>query len=101
MELKEFLLWLATAGGSSIVASFILERIPGFQKLIAEAKQWVYFAVCVTLSISSYAVLNYVPVEILQAVAPYFALIASVFASVFVGTTFHNVDKTEKDEGVG
>lgn len=99
MDLNEFLLWLASSAGSSAVASFILERITKYQSLAADVKQWVFFGVCLVLSVTSYLVLTYVPVEVLEAVKPYFGLIASTFISVFLGTAFHKLDKTNKNVG--
>ena len=99
MGLNEFLLWLGSASGASGVASFILERIPAFHKLASEAKQWVYFFVCLVLSVGSYSIITYVPADILEQIAPFFALVAAVFASVFLGSVFHQYDKIEKGQG--
>ena len=94
MNLNEFLTLLLTAGGSAAVASWILERIPVYAAIaLAETKRWVFFGVCVVLALGSYMVITFVSPVVLQALAPYFAIIASVFASVFFGSAFHNADK--------
>jgi hypothetical protein len=95
MELYEFLQYLASASGAAVVASFILERIPAFQRLASEWKRWVFFGACGVLSLGSYLVLNYVPAEILSYIAPYFAMVAGLFTSVFVGGAFHKINKEE------
>jgi putative flippase GtrA len=89
MDLNDFLMWAASSGGASVIASFILERIPAFQALKVELKKWYFFGACSALSVGSFCVLTYVPAEVLNQIAPFFALIAVNFASVFVGEAFH------------
>lgn len=96
MTLNEFLVWLASSGGASAVASWILERIPQYTALQSAIKQWVYFASCVVLTLASYLTLTYVPAEILSQIAPYFYMIGVIFASVFLGTGFHRIDRLQK-----
>lgn len=97
MGLNEFLLWLATSAGASVVTSWILERIPAYAKIVvSETKRWIFFGACVVLSLTSYLVLTYVPAEVLQSLVPFFGIIASSFASVFIGSGFHSVDKLPK-----
>jgi Na+/proline symporter len=97
MNLSDFLIWLATSAGASSVASWVLERIPKYAALAsAEAKRWIFFGVCAVLSCGSYAIITYVPSSVLQSLAPWFGLIASTFASIFIGTSFHKVDKLDK-----
>jgi hypothetical protein len=94
MGLNDFLMWLATSAGASAVASWVLERIPAYAKIVsAEVKRWWFFLACVLMSVGSYCVLTYVPASVLQSVAPFFALIAATFVGVFTGTGFHKVDK--------
>jgi putative flippase GtrA len=95
MDFIEFLKWVGTSAGASVVSSFILERIAWFQSLASESKKWIFFGICSVLSVGAYCVLTYVPVEILSAVAPFFGLIASVFVSVFVGEKYHETDKLD------
>jgi hypothetical protein len=98
MDLQAFLLWLGSAVGSGAVASFVLERLAWFQSLATESKKWVSFAFMAGVGVVSFLVLNYVPAEMLSLLAPYFAILASAFASVFSGQAFH---KTDKKDGVG
>ncbi len=93
MDISGFFTWLATSTGASVVVSFILERIPKFQDLASEAKKWVFFGACSLLAVGSYCVLTFVPADVLSAIAPFFGLIASIFTSVFVGESFHKLDK--------
>lgn len=93
MELIEFLTWIGSSGGNAIIASWIFERIPQFQALESSAKQWIYFAAVLVLSLASYVVLTYVPKPVLDGLAPVFGMLYSTFVAVFAGTAFHKVDK--------
>jgi len=96
MGINDFLLWLATSAGASAVASWILERIPAYVKIaVATTKQWIFFGVCVLLAGGSYAIVTYVPADVLSALAPWFGMVAAVFLSVFTGTGFHKIDKLQ------
>ena len=96
MTLQEFLTFIVSSGGNAIIASWILERIPWYQGLAAQMKQWVYFAGVLGLAVIGYVVLTYVPKETLDSLAPIFALIYASFGSVFVGSAFHKVDKLKQ-----
>lgn len=94
MTLNDFLMLLLTAGGAAAVASWILERMKWYKAIVdPENKRWVFFGVCVVLAVGAFCVISFVPGAVLLAIAPYFALVASVFTSVFLGTSFHNTDK--------
>lgn len=95
LTLTSFLLWLASGGGATVVASFILERLAWYQAKSSTEKQWWFFGSASSLSVAAYCFITYMPAEILSAIAPFFALVASIFASVFLGTLFHQYDKQE------
>jgi hypothetical protein len=92
MSLSEFLVWL-TGAGSIVAVSFLAERWPWFQTLAAEQKKMFMFGACIVLSLGAFAVRTFVPPEILAQLAPWFGVISSVFAAVFLSETFHAVDK--------
>ena len=97
LTLNGFLLWAASAAGSSIIGSFILEKLSWFQKLASESKRWVFFGVCSFLSVGAYSILTYAPAEFLSAVAPFFGLVATVFISVFAGEKYHEARKEPEE----
>ena len=97
MNLTNFLVWLGT-GGSMMAVSFVAERIDAFQKLTANAKQWVMFFSASLLTVGSIAIQQYVPVATLNFVAPYFAGVAGVFSLIFIANTFHFLDKKKPTE---
>jgi putative flippase GtrA len=95
MNLNDFLLWVATSVGATTVASFILERVRAYRDMLdAELKKWIFFGVACVVSVGSYCVLTYVPMEVLSQIAPFFALVATIFVSVFSGTLWHKFDKS-------
>jgi hypothetical protein len=95
MELKEFLVWMASSGGNISITSWILERIPAFQALASNVKQMIFFASSFLIALLSFLVLNYVPGEVLAMLAPYFSLLYVTFSTLFIGGLFHKIDKIE------
>lgn len=95
MEISTFLVWLG-GGGCVIAASWLLERWEKYQELASNLKMWIFFGLASVLGIGAYAVGIYVPQETLQAIAPYFLILASIFSYVFLGTAFHRVDKQDR-----
>lgn len=93
MEINEFLKWILASGGSVSAASFILERIPWFQKQASEAKDWAFFGVASLISIIAYGVVTYVPDPILATVQPFFAIISGLFMTLIIGKLYHKIDK--------
>ena len=96
LTLFDFLLWLASSAGASMVASFVLERLAWYQGKQSEQKKWIFFASASLVSVGAFCVITYVPMNVLEAVAPFFALVASVFVSVFSGQVFHQFDRSGK-----
>lgn len=93
LELMGFLSWLVTSVGAGSVASWVLERLPKFQALEASAKKmWVFISSSV-LAIGAFLVMQFVPAETLNLIAPYFAIVAAMFASAFSGELFHRLDR--------
>ena len=93
MSVTDFLSWLLASGGSVSAASWILERMAWFQAKAPDVKEWIFFGVSSVISVVAYLVVNYVPVEVLNAIAPYFLMISGIFISVIIGKMFHKVDK--------
>ena len=95
MEINEFLQWLLASGGVTIVGSWIAERIPQFQVLEAKVKEMVFFGFVSVIWVAAYLVLNYVPQEVIEAIAPYFLGVSGLFVSIVVGKMFHRIDKID------
>lgn len=96
MSVNEFLLWLAMSGGAAIAVSWIAEQIPQFQNLTATAKRWTMFGGSALMAIGAYAILTYVPAELLSQIAPYFAIVAGLFGTFFLNQVAHVNDPNKK-----
>ena len=92
MELNEFFIWLG-AGGGIIATSWILEQFTWFQAVSSKARKWIMFGVCVLISGGAFAIQSYVPIEVINAIAPWFKIIAGIFGALFISEGFHKVNK--------
>lgn len=92
MDLMNGLVWLM-GGGCIMAASWLLERFGWYQALASKIKELVFFLVSLVLGIGAYLVTVYVPATSIEAMTPYFAIIAMVFSYVFLGKGFHLVDR--------
>jgi hypothetical protein len=92
-NLGAFLQWLIGGGGSMLAVSWILERMTWFQALTPSQKDYTIFGLAAVVGCSALAIVTYVPAGVIDAIAPYFLILASVFVSVFVAKTFHWADK--------
>lgn len=93
MDLNSFLIFLISAGGNAIAASWILERIVWYQAQTANNKQYIFFGVATLFSVIAYSILTYASPATLTLIAPYFQMIGATFYFVFFGKQFHVVDK--------
>jgi hypothetical protein len=93
LDVNSFLQWLIGGGGSILAVSWILERLKWFQELTSDQRDYAIFGSSVIVGCGALAVVTYVPVVILTAIAPYFLIIASVFTTVFIAKAFHSADK--------
>ena len=94
MDLNDFLVWLSGAGGI-IAVSYFAEKSSWFQAKSSEAKQWLIFGASAVLAIGAYSVVTYVSPALLSQLAPFFTILSTLFASIFVGQAFHASSKTE------
>lgn len=85
MTIYDVLRYLMTAGGAAAALSFILERVEWFQGLSATNKSWVVLGGTLVIALGAKAILVYVPKEILDALAPWFEVVAGVVVA-WVGT---------------
>jgi len=97
MNLFQWLAWIFQSGGSVILSSWILERVPQYQNIPdPEVKKYWFWAISTGLSAIAYAAVTYIPMSLLEAVAPYFGFAYGTFAVIFLGTAFHFFDKSSK-----
>lgn len=94
MTLNEVLIWILNSGGGIVVVTWVLQRIPAFINIVSAAtKQYIFFGSALFVNLIAFAVLNYVPPEILAQLTPWFAVLYGTFFSVFLGNAFNKFDK--------
>ena len=96
MSIIEFLTWLGTAGGASVALAFILERVEPFQMLSVDVKSYVVLGGTIAIALGSYAILTYVPANILEVLAPWFKIVAGCVAAWLASQVAHKVDPRAK-----
>lgn len=92
MDPTQFLTWLATSGGAAVALAFVTERLSAFQKLTPQNKQLVHFIGPIAISLVAYAVLTYVPPEVLAQIAPWFQIVYVAAGSWIAGQIGHKAD---------
>jgi hypothetical protein len=93
IDVRSFLQWLIGGGGSILAVSWILERTKWFQSLTSDAKDYTIFGFAVVVGCGALAAVMYVPSSIIDAIAPFFLIVASIFVTVFIVKSFHSTDK--------
>lgn len=92
-DLPGVLQWLVGGGGSILAVSWGLERMKWFQALSSETKDYTIFGAAAVVGCGALAIITYVPAVMLGAIAPYFAILASIFVTVFLAKVFHKADR--------
>jgi hypothetical protein len=92
MDLREFLIWLASSAGAGVALSFIAERIPAFDNLPSATKSYVHLGGSLLLALGSYAVITYVPAATLDALLPWFQIVAAVVGTWAANQLAHKAD---------
>ena len=90
---EDFLMWLIASGGSIAAVSWILERVAWFQNQPSQNKDYIIFGLSVVVGIFAQLLLTYLPKETIEVITPYFAIVSSIFGTVFLAKGFHKVDK--------
>lgn len=91
-DFSQFLQWLIFGGGAVMASSFLLERLPAFQKLTAETKKFVSYVASSALGIGAYALVTFAPDFVVTA-QPYFFILSATFISIYLNNMFHKADK--------
>jgi len=85
MDLQQFLAWLASGTGASIAATWLFARW-GWYNGLEESMRKFLLAITVSLiGLAAYGVVLFVPIETIQMLSPYFAIVAFAFTNFFVG----------------
>jgi hypothetical protein len=93
-NLTEVLKWLAAGGGSIVIAaiaSYAAEHSAAFQALSAMAKRVVAIVGGGLIGVAAWAVVTYVPAEVLQAIAPAYTAFMLSAVGALAGQVAHAV----------
>jgi hypothetical protein len=97
IDVRAFLQWLIGGGGSILAVSWLLERMAWFQLLTSDQKDYTIFGFGAVVGCGALAIVMYVPAYWLDAIAPFFLIVASTFVTVFIAKLFHRADKTKTE----
>jgi uncharacterized membrane-anchored protein len=92
-SVTELLSWVIYSGGAILAASWILERIRGFQAQTPENKRLIAMAVSVAIAVAAYAVLTYVPAQILVQLDPWLTVTLGTIILYSGGQIYHQATK--------
>jgi len=93
MEIKEFLVWVASGLGATSVFSYFAERWAWFQKLATDTKKLVSTVSASVLAILAYVIVTYVPAEVWVVLSPYWQIVVGVVVINYGTQVFHSYDK--------
>lgn len=95
-DIFEFLPWIVYGGGGAIAISWILEQVQWYQNQSAKAKKNIFFGFSAVLTIAIYVFMTYVPQNAIEAIAPFFSIVAAAFISTYIGTGYHRAATPSK-----
>lgn len=100
-SISELLSWIIYSGGAILAASWVLERIRGFQAQSPENKRWIAMATSVAIALAAYAILTYVPAQILAQIDPWLIVVWGTIILYSGGQVYHKVTKNSGPGPVG
>jgi hypothetical protein len=92
-SLLDLLSWLIYSGGAILVASWVLDRIPAFNALAAEAQKYINMGVSIVLALGAFAVITYVPPAVFALLDPWFKIAAGTVILYSAQQTVHQATK--------
>ena len=92
MELSQFLIYVASGGGAAALVSFAGERLPWFQRQTARSKSYLMLSASVIVALGAWAVMTYVPAEVMAQVRVPFQLVAGVVSAWLANQFAHAND---------
>jgi hypothetical protein len=95
MEINDFLVYLSGVG-VIVAVSWLWEFFGWFPNAEPKSKKLILFGISVAVALSAYAVKTYVPVDVINQIAPFFGIVALIFVNLFAGEGFHQVTKLKE-----
>ena len=96
MSITDFVLWVMSGLGASMVFSYVAERQKWFQDLDVESKKFWATVGASGVSVLAYVLYVYVPAEVWAMLSPYWQLVVAVITVNYGTQVFHKYDKTLK-----
>lgn len=94
MSITDFLSWLFSGIGASLVVSYIVERWGWFQLQSFDVKRLLTTISASALAIIAFVVFTYVPSGFWVTISPYWQIIVAIVATNYGTQMFHKYDKT-------
>jgi len=95
LTIVELFKFIGTPVFIGFLVSFLLERVPAFQLLSSDVKALVSLVLAVLLPIFSYALLNYVPEPLINALQPWYAAAITGVIGFIGSQVWHKLFKPE------
>lgn len=95
-QIMNYVAWLATAGGAGVAVSWLLERIPAFQRLTSVYRQLISFTAIMVVVLVANAIPQLwqsVPVEFQSQLVAFFDLFVRSGLALLAVETFHQATK--------
>ena len=97
-NLPSFLLWIATGGGAAAIVSWLCERWGWYQAQAPERKSWLMLLMTAGGAIGAKLLIDYLPPNIIDAAAPYVAIIVSIVGAWATSQGVHKLQKNAAKE---
>ena len=94
MDIQSLFNWLLNSGGAALVVSWIVEKLPSYQKLSADVKKYVYIAAVVVVGLAAYALQTYVPSATWNQIEPWLKIVAGLVVAASAGIGYHALVNT-------
>ena len=92
MELSQFLIYVASGGGAAALVSFAGERLPWFQRQTSRVKSYLMLGASIIVALGAWAVMTYVPADVLAQVRVPFQIVAGVVSAWLANQFAHAND---------
>lgn len=91
MSIIDLFKFIGTPVAIGFVVSFLLERVPWFQQLSSDVKAILALIISVLLPIISYALLNYVPQSLIEALQPWYSVAVTGVIGFIGSQVWHRI----------
>lgn len=95
MNLNDFLVYLM-GGGAVVLMSWVSEKSPWFQKQTTDVKWWIQMIGSVIVALTAWGIVTFLPKEILNEIAPAFAVVAGIVSMFITNQLAHKADPGRK-----